>query len=176
MHVGEGIGRRPIVLSSLNSFSSRSYSLLNTPCKLEVKWGNENFCCASLRFWILDLKFWHVIWIKLKKTVEVGCKKKEKIDALFPTSSFCRNFGPAIGGQFFFDFFSCFFCIRLAICCWACFKSRVKISGPNYKNWAWYCDIVPLRASYPAQLVVQSKHYASVADSAVILPSTHSFS
>ena len=33
-------------------------------------------------------------------------KKKEKIDALFPTSSFSRNFGPAIGGQFCFCFFA----------------------------------------------------------------------
>ena len=149
MHVGEGIRRRPIVLSSLNSFSSRSYSLLNIAYKLEVKWGNENFCRASLSFWILDLKFWHVILNQAKKTVEAGCKKKKKIDALFPTSSFSRNFGPAIGGDFLF----LFFCIRLSMCCWACFKSRVKISGPNSKNWAWYCDIVPLRASCPAQLV-----------------------
>ena len=33
-------------------------------------------------------------------------QKKKKIDALFPTSSFSRNFGPAIGGQFVFCFFA----------------------------------------------------------------------
>ena len=33
-------------------------------------------------------------------------KKYIYIDALFPTSSFSRNFGPAIGGQFVFCFFA----------------------------------------------------------------------
>ena len=49
-------------------------------------------------------------------------------------------------------FYSFFFCIRFWMSCSACLKSRVKISDPNFKNWVWYCDIVPIRASCPAQL------------------------
>ena len=36
-----------------------------------------------------------------KTEVKVRCKKK-KSDAIFPASSFSRNFGPAVGGRFFF--------------------------------------------------------------------------
>ena len=93
---------------------------------------------------------------KLINQIESEIQKNKKIDALFAASSFEQQiFCPAVGGHFLFLH-------PRRMCCLAFLNSRVEISNPNSKNWVWYCDVVPKRASCPTQLVRGSGNYVCV--------------
>ena len=76
-------------------------------------------------------------------------KKKKKL----PTYGQLNDFHDHEMDEKSTDFLFFLFWARQVVSRRACSESRVKISGPNSKNWAGHSDICLFRAPWPAQLV-----------------------
>ena len=106
----------------------------------------DKYRCAPLSFSRSDLKFWHAIQNRLAKTLLGELKTKNENPLTFrPFYDHGKRLAGRMSAVFLF-----FFWTRQVLFWWARSESRVKISGPNFKNWEVHGQVsteVPLHTN-----------------------------